>query len=274
MPQPSFAFVSIVILILVVLILFGALIGLAPLKQHVVERFAGRQALHLTHGNAAHVVSALTITHRWRRVGLVVGLALGVLWALKDSGITLDLFAGFLGWFVGAVVAQWRIGTLGEPGERRAASLASRSVTSYVTRANLVLLGVAVVAWASLAVAAAVRAGLTREWWFDLITSLALLLVLALTARAIISRPSGFVDHDVREADDALRGHGLTVLAGSAIALLYPSLWSFALQTAYPDGVPHSMDPSWVFLILLVCTAVGWHVASTSRSVRAKAAVP
>ena len=121
-------------------------------------------------------------------------------------------------------------------------------------------------------VTAIVRAGFSTEWLADAAYTVILLGALALTARAIVHRPSGFVDASIRDADDALRGHGLTVLVGSAIALLYPAIWTFAVQTAYPTGVPHSIDPSWVLLIFVGCVAVGWFVASRSRSVRASRA--
>lgn len=261
--------VVVLILGLTLLGLIGSAIALAPLKPAVVQRFEQRQSLQVTTSNAAHVLSALTITHRWRRFGVVIGLGIGLLWSLKDGALTINFLTGFLGWFVGLVIAQWRIGLLDEPGERRAASLAARGVTTYVTRTNLALLGIAVAAWAVLAVTSALRSGVTWAWALQLLYSVVMLGAVALTARAIVNRPSGFVDHDVREADDALRGHGMTVLVGSTIALLYPPLWEFAIDTAYPVGVPYSMDPTWVLLIFVVCVAVGWWVAAVSRSVRA-----
>ena len=124
MPNPSFALAGLIVVVGAVLVL-AALIARAPLKQAVADRFERRQALLITQANAPHVVAALTISHRWRRVGLVVGLAAGILWSMKDGALTFNLLAGFLGWFAGAVVAQWRIGTLDQPGERRVASLSS-----------------------------------------------------------------------------------------------------------------------------------------------------
>ena len=187
---------------------------------------------------------------------------------MRGGQLTLNFLAGFLGWFAGLVVAQWRIGTLDQPGERRVASLSSRNLRDYVTGNNLLLVGVAVFAWLVLAVLAVLRVGFTVEWWGYLLYSVLVLGALALTARTVINRPSGFVDPDVREADHALRAHGLTVLVGSTIALLYPPIWTFAVQVAYPDGVPFSIDPVWTFLIMLACLLVGWYVASASRSVR------
>ncbi|MDO5676620.1 MAG: hypothetical protein Q4G35_03820 [Propionibacteriaceae bacterium] len=256
--------------LLVLAVAAGLYYASGPLKQSTVESFEGRQVVTLNRSNAPHVVAALTIVQRWRRAGLAVGPGLGALWSLKDGELNFNLLAGFLGWFAGMVIAQWRINRLDEPGQWRSASLSSRSILSYVTRANLALFGITAAAWAVLAVVSAVKAGFTGQWAGYLAYSVLVLGALALTGRAIINRPSGFVDDGVREADDALRGHGLTVLVGSAIALLFPPIWAFSMQAAYPDGVPYSMDPAWALFIMFACLAVGWHVASASRSVREK----
>ena len=109
-------FAVVVTLLLAVFVLFGFLgwiVARSPLKRSTVERFARRQRLELTDANAGYVVSALLITHRWRRAGLVLGLGLaGLAWSLQHGSISLHFLAGFLGWFVGAVVAEWRISRL------------------------------------------------------------------------------------------------------------------------------------------------------------------
>ena len=268
MNTPSPALVGTLIGLFILFCLAGVAIASAPLKPAVVERFERRQVLQITPANAAHVISAMTITHRWRRVGLVIGIGIGILWSLKDGALTFNLLAGLLGWFAGLAIAQWRIGTLTEPGERRAATLSSRSVTNYVTTPNLVLLGITILAVVVLAITSIVHAGYSTAWLGSMLYCVIVMGALALAARAVVNRPSGFVDDDVREADDALRGHSLTVLVGCAIALAYPPIWDFAVQTAYPDGVAYSMDPSWVFFIL-ACVLIGWHVASASKSARA-----
>lgn len=254
--------------LLVLAVLVGLLIARSPLKQRTVDRFAARQELRLVAANATHTVGALLLTHRWRRAGLVVGLLAGVVWSLQYGSLTLHFLAGFLGWFAGAVIAEWRISGLDRPSARRVADLQPRRVSSYVTPGVLAvtaLTALAVVVVASIALA---RAGATPAWFGWMAYALGVVAVLYLTARAVVGRPSGFADADVREADDALRCHGLTVLAGSGIAASYPAMTGLAVQAAYPGGVPGSADPGWSLLIMIGLIVLGWWVAVGSPSPR------
>ena len=256
-----------VVLVLTLMVAWATARG--PLRRGTVERFSRRQRLELTDDNATHVVGALLVTHRWRRAGLVVGLGVGLLWSMLHGALTLHLIAGLLGWFVGAVVAEWRIGRLARPGERRSAALAPRGVARYLTagvRAIVALVGVGLLV---LLVLAAVRGGGQGAWWGWLGYVVVLGAGLVLTARAVVERPSGFVDAGVRAADDALRCHGLTVLAGSAVAAAYPAIAGLALLVAYPTGVPVSAEPPWAVGIVLGCLVTGYLVAAWSPSTRA-----
>lgn len=265
-------FAVVVTLLLAVFVLFGFLgwiVARSPLKRSTVERFARRQRLELTDANAGYVVSALLITHRWRRAGLVLGLLAGLAWSLQHGSISLHFLAGFLGWFVGAVVAEWRISGLDQAGQRRAAGLQPRSLARYVTPLVLAIAGVVGLVLLGAAVAAAVRAGVTWAWAGWLAYSLGVLALLWLTFRATIARPSGFVDGAVRGADDALRCHGLTVLLGSGIAVAYPAVSAFAVASVHPDGMPYSMDPAWTLLVMTALILLGLWVAVWSPSARA-----
>lgn len=256
-----------VVLVLAVMVAWATARG--PLRRGTVERFSRRQRLELTDDNATHVVGALLVTHRWRRAGLVVGLGVGLLWSMHAGALTLHLIAGLLGWFVGAVVAEWRIGRLARPGDRRVAGLAPRGITRYLTaevRAIVALVGAGLLV---LLVVAVVRAGAQGVWWGWLVYVLALGAGLVLTAGAVVERPSGFVDAGVRAADDALRCHGLTVLAGSAVAAAYPALVGLALLAVYPTGVPPTADPPWALGVVLLCLVTGYLVAVWSPSTRA-----
>lgn len=239
-----------------------------PLRRATVDRFARRQQVVVTQTNAAHVVAALGISRRWRRAGLVLGLLLGGLWSLRQGELTLYFLAGFLGWFAGAVIAEWRISRLDEPGDRRAAALAPRGLTTYLTPLVRTLAGGTFAVAAIAAAAAVAAAGFSTTWLGWVLYLVAIVAVLALTARAIVDRPSGFVDEALREADDALRCHGLTVLAGSGIAAAYPPIIEFLLRTAYPDGVPVSMEPFWVLLVMVALLFLGYWVATRSPSAR------
>jgi len=132
-------FVILGVLLVVVLLAVGALQGRA-ISRGRVSRFAVRQRLHLSTGNAPLVVRAIAVTHRWRRAGLALGFLTGFAMAATQSRLSIDFVAMFLGWFVGAVVAEWRISTLPVEGTRRVAALETRSLSSYVTPANRGLL--------------------------------------------------------------------------------------------------------------------------------------
>ncbi|MDO5502844.1 MAG: hypothetical protein Q4G67_06690 [Actinomycetia bacterium] len=253
--------------------LVGWLLVRSPLRRATVERFARRQRIVMADGNATHVVGALGISHRWRRAGLVVGLFLGALWSLRQGELTLYFLAGFLGWFAGAVIAEWRIGRLDEPGERRSAVLAPRGITTYLTPLIRTLAGGALGLAAVAAVAALVRSGFSMSWLAWVLYVVLLVVVLGLTARAIVERPSGFVDESLRDADDALRCHGLTVLAGAGIAAMHPPVVEFLVRAAYPFGVPSSMDPLWTLLVMVVLLVLGYWVATRSPSARESRAV-
>lgn len=260
---------ALIVPLVVGLALVGWLVARRPLPRRTVDRFATRQRLQVVEENATLVVSALLITHRWRRAGLAVGLLAGLLWSIQRGALTLSFAAGLLGWFVGAVIAEWRISSLEQPGPRRSAGLAPRGITTYLTAPVIGVAAVVVAALVVLILAAAVRSGLSMSWLGWVLYSVALLAALALTGRTIIERPSGFVDGDLRAADDALRCHGLTVLAGAGVATAYPALAGLALVTSHPDGVPPAGEPMWTLLILVACLVVGFLIAASSTSARA-----
>ena len=249
----------------------GVLWALAPMPKAMVDRFEQRQRLVVQPTVATYVVSALLIPFRWRRAGLLLGLLLGMLWSLRSGSLTLSFLPGFLGWFAGAVIAQWRMGSLRQVGERRIASLAPRNLRSYLTRftegAVALAEGVTIVA-AGLALA---RSGWSVEWFGWAAYAVLACAALVFTAHTIVARASGFTDPAMTEADDALRTYGLAVISGCAIAATYPAISGFALLAAYPDGVPFPVDPAWTLLVFLGCVWLGWFVATRSRSVRAQA---
>lgn len=258
-------------LIALVLILFaviGWVVARSPLRRRTVERFARRQHLELVDANAPHVVAALLITHRWRRAGLVLGVLVGVLWSIQYGSLTVHFLSGFLGWFVGAVIAEWRISGLDRPGTRRVAALEPRHLSRYIPPVVVAAASVVAVVLVAAGIIAAVRSGVSWGWGGWMVYSAAVTVVLAVTARAVVARPSGFTDAAIREADDALRCHGLTVLAGSGIAAAYPPIVGLTLQAIHPHGVPTSIDPAWTLLVLAALILLGWWVAVWSPSAR------
>ncbi|KAB7744454.1 hypothetical protein GA707_07450 [Nostocoides sp. F2B08] len=268
----EFPLVLLVLLALVFTLfaLLGWVVARSPLRRRTMDRFARRQHVEIVDANAAHVVSAMLITHRWRRAGLVLGVLGGLVWSLQYGSLTLHFFTGFLGWFVGAVIAEWRISGLDQPGTRRVATLQPRSLSRYVTPVVLIAAALVVVVLVLTGIVAAVRAGVTWSWGGWMAYAFAVTAVLTLTARAIVARPSGFADAAVREADDALRCHGLTVLVGSGIAAAYPPIAGLALHASHPKGVPTSTDPAWTLLVMAALILAGWWVAAWSPSARAR----
>src|SRR5689334_18536905 len=99
---------------MVVLVLVAAMVRLTwvPVERRTLETFARRQQLRVTVANGPLLLQSLTLTRRWRTLGLSTGLSCSFLWAVRDGRVTINFTAAFLGWFVGAVVAEWRIAGL------------------------------------------------------------------------------------------------------------------------------------------------------------------
>lgn len=254
-----------------VVLLAAFVATLVPWRRGVafatVNRFARRQRLHITVQNGGHVMRVLAVTFRWRRVGLVLGFCASIAASIPAGRVTIAFVALFLGWFAGAVVAEWRVSALPVEGTRRAASLGRRSLAQYVTRPNRVLLLVAaallglsslVALWRHLADGT----GLGRWSWTLGLTVLGAGL-LALTLRRVVDRPQSAGEQSLLEADDALRGHSLTVLTGCAIAAA-----GFAFAEFVDQAVPGLGEGLLGFLLLALAAGAGWWVAARSPSAR------
>jgi hypothetical protein len=130
----------------------------------------------------------------------------------------------FVGWFVGAVIAEWRVSVAAAAGPRRAAVLEPRRLTDYVRRPSLVVAGTACIVLAAFEVfalgfvLARHRDGLVPVLGWIALTIVAAGLVL-LVGRRVLLRPQRYVDADLIAADDAIRSRSLHVLAGSALAI-------------------------------------------------------
>jgi len=238
----------------------------APVSLPRLRRFAARQGLLVTEANGPLVVRALAVTRRWRALGLSTGVLLGLLWALRDARLTLNFTAAFLGWFVGAVVAEWRLAGLQVDPGRRTASLARRTVTAYLRRDAAVLLALACLALVVLFVAVVTRAGsgpsgLRGEATLWLGVAAAGLAAVTATLRRVASRPQPGVDGDLLAADDALRARSANVLAGAAIvAAGYPAASLLGLLgTTY--GAAGDGWAAASLAALAVTVVLGWLVA-------------
>ncbi len=191
-----------------------------------LERFALRQALPITAGNGMQVIRYLATTRRWRGSSLLVAVLVEVAYqATLDKGYAVHVTGGaiFAGWFVGAVIAEWRIAAV-PVGERRVASLDRRRLSDYVAQPAL---AAAVVVWAAvvtadLLVAADVlprRPSAHGVPWLEIALTLASGAAIVVAGRRVLARPQPLAPADVLAADDALRSRSLYVLTGSALAL-------------------------------------------------------
>ena len=257
---------------LALVLTMGPASGRVTLAQ--LRRFARRQELLVTPTNGGVIVRALSVTRRWRVLGLVTGLLLGLLWALGDGQLTINFTAAFLGWFVGAIIAEWRLGGLPvEPG-RRTASLTRRTLWGYLRRDTATLLGASGLALLALFVVVTLRAdgatGLVREAVTWLLAAGAGLVAVWMTLRRVAARPQSGSSFELLAADEALRARSANVLAGSAIvAAGYPAATLLMLIGRTGAGT----DPAqgWAlasFASIVTCLVVGWLVAVRSSPAR------
>ena len=268
--------------VLIVAALLGAVVlalmassANGPVTLSRTRRFARRQELLVTTSNGPLVVRALAVTHRWRVLGLTTGLLLGLLWALRDARLNLNFTAAFLGWFVGAVVAEWRLSGLPVEGGRRSASLARRTIWGYLRADSAALLVLTCVALVGLFAAVTVRSDgdervlLEAGGW--LLVAVVGLGAVAATLRRVVSRPQPGSAPELVDADDALRARSANVLAGSAIvAAGYPAA---SLLTLMADTDSLDSVSSWgatSLVALLVTVVVGWLVAVRRSPVRSR----
>ncbi len=239
-----------------------------------LERFARRQALDVTPGNGDLVIRYLAVTRRWRTLGLVVAFLAGVAWSLRDSKVTANFLAMFLGWFAGAVVAEWRLAAGPRGGPRRAAVLTPRRLADHLGAVPRGLV-------AGLAVVCAVLAGIglvgalagsravdRSDLGLGVLGAALAVGVPAAVARDVLDRaqPAGLAP-DVLAADDAVRDRSIAVLAGCAVAFLG---WPVALLlVAAGDAAGVAVTPALLALVaVVVLPLLGWLVATVPQRVR------
>lgn len=270
----SIRLLGLALLVILALVLVGVLIlapNGGPVGRERVDRFADRHALTITPVNGPLVVQALGTTHRWRRFGLASGLLLASLWALQDGRLSINLVATFVGWFAGAVFAEWRISPPAPSGTRRRADLRGRTIASYLTAPNRVALAVVLGLLATTAAAAGVidlpDPGRRTEWLAGVAASVLGAAALWAVTRRIVDRPRPNGPQDILDADDALRAHSLTVIAGSALALATLPLADFSGTIVGRLAGPGE-GAFTGFLVLVGGLVGGWVVAARSASVR------
>jgi hypothetical protein len=209
-------------LLALALVLSLATTPFAPVTRARLHRFALRQSLPITVENGAIVLRYLATTRRWRGGGLILAVVASVIWSTATGAhFTIAGTALFAGWFVGAIVAEWRVGLAVErSGTVRVALLQPRRLTDYLFwRITVILVGVSAGVFATEIVAIAVSAHDRLELVGVAVLSVAVAVVIVRVAGHVLTRPQPLQEAGVVQADDALRSRSLHVLAGSGIAI-------------------------------------------------------
>lgn len=232
-----------------------------PVGSARFSRFVERQRLPLWVPDViecAPVRRYLATTRRWRVAGLAVAVCFSITAGLRLGRLGVDLSAMFMGWFIGAVIAEWRLRVRPEAVLRRASltprragaylGLAGRFVPWLVTGAVVATVGVNVLI------------GRTLRWQNLIVLALVLIpAAMALVAgRHVLLRPAVSPEADAQIIDFALRSRSLHALSGAVIAN-----GTFALTVLV--WVSPVLDPSGSIVAPLIVFGVGlfamWWVA-------------
>jgi hypothetical protein len=186
-----------------------------------VEKFAWRQQLRITVANGQVVIAYLATTRRWRGCGIIatlVGSALALYTKLVPSG-HFNAFTLVVGWFFGAVIAEWRVNARTAASVRRVALLVPRTESDYLTGRVRSYARIVLLATLGFEIAALVTGSNEGQAVVLLLVTAAAIGGLWLVSRRILTRPQPDTTPDVFAADEAIRSRSLHVLSGSAVAL-------------------------------------------------------
>lgn len=274
------------VVVAMLLVIVGCLLDFAAtpwqrVRRSRVEKFARRQMLPVTVENGPLVVRYLATTRRWRGGFMLLTMLSWLVWPttarLFGSGgpisENVSLLSLFVGWFVGAVIAEWRVSsTARPPGARRTAALEPRRLADYVPgRARLVPLA----AWGILigSELAGLGAVVLRRGGGVAVALLWLALtavagaVLAAVGRQVLVRPQRYIDDGLVTADDALRSRSLHVLAGSALALAGYLLGGFVhVMTPYSSVLSDGVTGAIGAIGFLAAPIFGFIVATSAAA--------
>ncbi|MEU3454780.1 hypothetical protein ABZ671_14415 [Micromonospora sp. NPDC006766] len=247
---------------LIMTVLFGGLplmlatwCAYGPVSRARLEGFAQKQRLDVTVGNGDRVIAYLAVTRRWRCAGAGLGCAIGFAWGLPEGRFQVNFLALFAGWFVGALVAELALARV-RRGTRRAASLAVRTLATYLvplTRGMLPLAAVVLTA-ASIVVLmhrAPQSVPAAAMAWIGFGT--AILSLVTLVRRQVVTRARPVAEPDVLAADDAIRTRSLHVLTSGGFVLAGFSAIS-AVNLADPDAA--AVRTVFGGLLVLLCGIV------------------
>jgi len=226
-----------------------------PVLRARVERFARRTGLEVTPDNGNLVIRYLATTRRWRTCGVAIAYLVILVPALARGSVKVDVLVLAIGWFAGALVAEWRVAGMADGPGRRAASLAPRSRRTHLGTAARWVAAFTTGYAAGLALLALSAVLLGRAPAADLAACLPLIVIggaVRLAQQRTLLRPQPLGPPDVTAADDAVRTRSMAVLTGCQVALVLlfcPALAGPAL-TVLPGTL--SAWPAVVVLVLAV----------------------
>lgn len=257
-------------IIIGLLIVIGLLLAALPYRRvsrYRLQRFARRHRLVVTVDNGPMLLRYLGTTSAWRWAGLLVAGAVTLFRTWVRSGaIELDYVFVFGGWFVGAVIAEWRVDRMAATGSRRTAALVPRRVSDYVALWMLCLPITTFVLVVVVELLGLLNAPSHRDELATMlvVTALSAAVILAV-GRHVLARPQPMTAPDVVAADEVRRAASLRVLAGSSIAIGGYLLVGVAGVQVRPVWLWETWQPMVTSLVALALPFVGATVAILSR---------
>jgi hypothetical protein len=224
----------------VVLIAVGVILvvveAFGPVPRRYVDRFLSRYPIRITAANGPMVVRRLARVRAARTLGGLGGVLLGGAASVVGLHVNL-LYAGAVGYLLGAIIAELPSRRDRAAASHPAATLVPRRLRDYVPRWMVVAPPIVLVV--TLAIDLAGASGSQRPSlgynpaWRSTVGIGAMLLALGLTlgtARMILYRPQPYARAKMVKADDALRAASLHCVCGGGFAIVAViasgSIWS------------------------------------------------
>lgn len=250
---------------------------LSALDRAAVAHFAAAHNLALTPANGRYVVGYLVRNLRWRRWGGFVGLALAVVLSnslthssttttsVGQDGTTTSthtshsiiwFFLIGIGYFGGALIAEWRTGAM-ITGPRRAASLQVRDARDYLDPTFRRTAYRTLVAGAALVIAAAAwphyRPSTSLAQRIALLALLLLVVVITQVSTQWVARRPQPLDDDLLTAREAVRTSCVNLLGGIGVAFAWLVLsWVAASCRADSSGAVNPVASAMTIIAFLM----------------------
>jgi hypothetical protein len=262
------ALIVVLVVLLIPILAAVAVIGVAggPVRRRRLARFAQRQGLVISAANGAQVIRYLAVTRRWRTTGVAAGIAVPIAISeiearLRGGTFGLNFSTMFAGWFVGAIIAEFRL-SAAPVGAHRVASLRPRTPRRYLGPLPWIALGLSLaVVWILTGVLLVVRDDRLVHLVPALIATVTVIVV-RVVARRVVDRPQPHQPIDQLAADDAIRSRSVHVLCGSGLAVTLLSLATIFLDMVASTGSADRVLVGIGILMTLAAPVIGYCVAT------------